>query len=100
MWVLSASMERKVEGTHTEFLQQITGKQEQRLGYRTWKTTRVERVREAAGTKLEMTYIGTRQVTVAQFRVRRRRSQDGGLVAPRGNREKTLVHLGRNIERG
>ena len=26
-WVLSAAMDRKVEGTHTGFLRQITGKQ-------------------------------------------------------------------------
>ena len=34
-WVLSAAMERKVEGTHTGFLWKITGKQAQRLPDRT-----------------------------------------------------------------
>ena len=32
-WVLSASMENRVEGTHTEFLRLITGKRSRRLGY-------------------------------------------------------------------
>ena len=30
-WVLSASMEKRIEGTHTEFLRMITGKRENQL---------------------------------------------------------------------
>ena len=39
-WVLLAEMERKVEGAHTDFLRQITGKQVRRLGDGTWETPR------------------------------------------------------------
>ena len=65
--VLSAAMERKVEGAHTGFLQQITGKRARRLGDGTWKTPGAEGVREAAATQSDMTYIGRRQATVAQW---------------------------------
>ena len=58
MWVLSAAMERKAEGTHTGFLRQIMGKRERRLGDGTWETP---------GKQLAMTYIGIRQATVAQL---------------------------------
>ena len=56
-WVLSASMENRVEGTHTEFLRLITGKRSRRLGDGTWETPGAEGVREAAGTQLERIYI-------------------------------------------
>ena len=31
-WVLLASMEKRIEGTHTEFLRMITGNREKQLG--------------------------------------------------------------------
>ena len=37
-WVLSAAMEKKVEGAHTYFLRQITRKQARRIVDRTWET--------------------------------------------------------------
>ena len=66
-WVLLSSMEKKVKGIHTGFLQKITGKRAQRLGERTWKTPGAEGAREADGIQLEMTYIGRRKETVAQW---------------------------------
>ena len=35
-FVLSASMAKRIEGTHTEFLRMITGKRAKRLGDGTW----------------------------------------------------------------
>ena len=60
-------MERKVEGTHTELLIQITGKRARWLGDRTWETPGAEGVREAAVTQSKKTYIGRQQTTVAQW---------------------------------
>ena len=65
-WVLSVSMEKRVEGTNTEFLQLITGKRARRLGDGTWETPGVEGVQEAAGTQSDRTYIERRQATVVQ----------------------------------
>ena len=59
-WVLSAAMERKVEGSHTVFICQITGKRAQWLTDRAWETPGAESVREAAGMKLAMSYIRRR----------------------------------------
>ena len=59
-------MDSKVEGTHTGFLIQITGKRSWQLGYGTWETPVAEGVQEAVGKKLEMTYIGIRQATMSQ----------------------------------
>ena len=47
-WVLLVSIMKRVEVTHTEFLQMITGKRETRLGYGTCKTLGAEGVQEAA----------------------------------------------------
>ena len=47
-WVLSAAMERLVEGTHTGFLRQITGKWERRKADKTWSTPEVKQVWEAS----------------------------------------------------
>ena len=66
-WVLSASMERKVEGTHTGFLQQITGNHAGRLGDRTWEMPGAEGVWESAVTQSDMTYIGRRKATVEKW---------------------------------
>ena len=35
-WVLSASMEKRIEGMHTDFLQMITGKGAKQLEDGTW----------------------------------------------------------------
>ena len=56
-WVLSASMEKRTEGTHTEFLRMITGKRVKQLGDGTWETPGAEGIREAAGTQLDRIYI-------------------------------------------
>ena len=64
-WVLLAEMDRKMEGTHTEFLWKITGKQLWWLGDGTWEMPGAEGVREAAGTQLAMTHIGRRQATMS-----------------------------------
>ena len=50
-WVLSVSMDRKVEGGYIGFLRQITGKRAQLIGDGMWETPRAELVREAAGTQ-------------------------------------------------
>ena len=60
-------MYQKVEGTHTGFLWQITGKRAQWLPYGTRETPGAEAVQEAAGNNLAMKYIGIRQETVAQW---------------------------------
>ena len=67
MFVLSAAMERKIEGTHIGFLRYITGKRVRRLGDVMWETSRTERVWEAEIMQSSMTYIGRRQATVAQW---------------------------------
>ena len=41
-WVLLASVAKKIEGTHTDFLQMITGRRAKRFGYETWETPRAE----------------------------------------------------------
>ena len=56
-----------MEGIHTGFLWKITGKREWRLEDGTWETPGAEVVPEAAGMQLAMTYIGRRQVIVAQW---------------------------------
>ena len=48
-WFLSASMAKRVEGTHMNFLRLITGKQSRRLGHGTWETPGSEGVREVSG---------------------------------------------------
>ena len=66
-WVLSESMERKVEGVNTGILRQITGKQERQPRDGTWDTPGAEGVREAAGTQSTRTCIGIQQATVAHW---------------------------------
>ena len=65
-WVILASMEKKIEGTHTEFLKIITVKRSKRLGDGTWEIPRIESIQEAAGTRSDRIYIERRQATVAQ----------------------------------
>ena len=48
-WILSAAMEITAEGTHTVFLQQITGKQMWQRMDGMWVTLEAEEVWEAAG---------------------------------------------------
>ena len=67
MWVLSVSMAKKVEGTHTGFLLLITGKRVRRLGDGTGGSPGAEGVREAAGTQSARIYIEIRQATVEQW---------------------------------
>ena len=57
-WVLSEAMERKVDVTHTCFLQNITGTLAQRIADGTWETPGAEVVQEAVGMQSVMTYIG------------------------------------------
>ena len=66
-WVLSAEMDRKVEGTHTGFLKNIMRKRARRIADETWEMPGVEVVRETVGTQSTMTYIGRQQETVAQW---------------------------------
>ena len=66
-WVLLASMKNRIEGTHTEFLQYITGKRAKQLEDGTWETPGAEGIREATGTLSERTYIERQQETVAQW---------------------------------
>ena len=109
MCVLSSEISKKVEGIHTEFLQLIMGKQAMRLGYSKWETPGAEGIRESVITQSARTYIEIRQATVDQWvflrplfefyangeMVRRRRAKEGGVVAPKGNRETTSGHPGR-----
>ena len=67
MWVLLEIMERNVEGIHTGFLCQTTGKPVRRLRYGTQETPGEEGVQEAAGTQLAGIYIDSRQATLAQW---------------------------------
>ena len=60
-------MAERVEGTHTEILQMITGKRVRRLGDGTWETPGAEGLREAAGTQSEIIYIEIWKATVAQW---------------------------------
>ena len=70
-WVLSAEMERKMEGIHTEFLRRITGKRARQLRDGTWDMPGAEGVRETSGTQSARTYIWRRQENVAQWMVLR-----------------------------
>ena len=56
-WVLLASMANMIEGTHTEFLQMITGKRTKKLGDGTWGTPEIKVIQEAAGTQSDRIYI-------------------------------------------
>ena len=60
-------MKRTMEGTHTGFLRQITGKRAQRKPCGMWVTLREKVVWEASGTQSKMTYIGRRQGTVIHW---------------------------------
>ena len=63
----SASMEKRIEGAHTELLKMITGKRTKLLGYGTWETLRAEGVREVARTQLASIHIEQRKATMAQL---------------------------------
>ena len=41
-WVLLASMEKRIEGTHTELLRMITGKRAKQSGDGTWEMLEAE----------------------------------------------------------
>ena len=108
-WVLSSSMEKRIEGSHTEFLQMITGKRGKHLRYGIWETPGAEGIREAAGTQSARIYIEQLQATVAQwvglrplFKVCTREicyevegAEEGGVVAQRGDGKTTSFHPGR-----
>ena len=49
MWVLLESMAERIERTHTELLQMITGKRVKQLEDGTWETPESEGIREASG---------------------------------------------------
>ena len=66
MWVLLASMEKRIEGTHTEFLHMITGKRATQFGDGTWETPGEEGIQYAVVTQSNRIYIDQRQATVAQ----------------------------------
>ena len=65
-WVVSSSMDRKVEGTHTEFLQQIVVKCVWKNPDRTWLTPLAGEVLETEGMHLVATYIVLRNNKVSQ----------------------------------
>ena len=67
MWVLLASMAKRVEGIHKKFLQMITEKRDKHLGDGEWETPGAEGIQEVAGTHPDMIYIERRQATVAQW---------------------------------
>ena len=60
-------MANRIERTHTELLQMITGKRAKQLVDGTWETPGAEVIREAAGTQLDRIYIERRQANVAQW---------------------------------
>ena len=66
-WVLPMAMEKTAEGTHTNFLRQITGNRARRRTDVTWVTMEAKEVWEAAGTQSAATYIVCRYRTVAQW---------------------------------
>ena len=66
-WVLLASMESKIEGSHTGFLRDIMDKRAREIADGTWETPGPEVVREAAGTQSSMTCKERRQTTVTQW---------------------------------
>ena len=57
-WVLLASMESKIEGSHTVFLREIMEKRLWEIADGTSEKPRAEVVQEAAGTQSSMTCIG------------------------------------------
>ena len=66
-WALVEATDKKVEGSHMDFLRQITGKRARWIVDRTWETPGAGVVREAAGTQSDMTYICRQHATVAQW---------------------------------
>ena len=67
MWVLLLSITKRIEGTHADLLQMITGKRTRRLGDGTWENLGAEGAQEAAGTQSDRIYIEIQQVTVVQW---------------------------------
>ena len=108
-WFLSASMAKRIEGTHTDFLRMITGKRAKKLEDGTWKTPGAEGIREAAGTQSDRIYIERRQATMEQWVALRplfgvcsmETGYEGGgaevegVVVPRGDGKTTSGHSGR-----
>ena len=70
-WVLLSAMEAKVEGSHTEFLRQITEKRAWWIEDGMWEMSGAEVVQEAVVMQSLMDYIGRRQATVVQWVVLR-----------------------------
>ena len=60
-------MAKRIEGTHTEFLINITGKRAKQLVDGTGEIPGAEGIQEAAGTQSARIYIERRQATVAQW---------------------------------
>ena len=66
-WVILASIAKRIEGMHTEFLNIVTGNRVKILGDGTWEKPGVEVIREAAGTQSDRVCIEQRQATVTQW---------------------------------
>ena len=67
MWVLLASIEKRIEGTHTYFLQMIMEKRAKKFGDGSWETPVAEGIRKAAVTHSDRIYTEQRQATIAQW---------------------------------
>ena len=65
--VLLSAIETKVEGTHTSFLCQITGRWAQWNPDGNWVTLAAGEIPEAVWMKSAATYIGLRKVSVSQW---------------------------------
>ena len=66
-WVLSSEMDNKLEGLNTDFLRHITGNRERQIVDRTQDTPGAGVMKDMVETQSEMTYIGRKQATVAQW---------------------------------
>ena len=60
-------MEKRIEGTHTELPQMITGKRAKQSVDDTWEMPGAEGIREASGTQSARIYKERRKATVAQW---------------------------------
>ena len=60
-------MEKKIEGTHTDFLKIIKGRRAKQLGDGTWETPGAEGIQEAAGTHSSRIYMEQQQEIVVQW---------------------------------
>ena len=59
-WVMTALMERMLDGTHTGFMRQISGTWTRWKVYMMWSITVAEELKEAAVTQSDITYIRRR----------------------------------------